>query len=346
MLSNRLAFIAVGFACVVAAGGGSYFATRHNAVDQFAAPTSAATATTASTTAVAPDVTVPVAATPAAVTETAQVARPAEAAPVTARSSVSPTTATTTRSARVARESSATKRPAPQPQPQSSTRVAQRSEPAGGLQESAQPAVAASPTPAESPVQRPDERVAEVQTPSAPPQATFEELVVAADSVIGLQTETTLSSERARIEDRVEARVARDVRVGGRVAIPAGTRALGSVVVVERGGKLKERARLGIRFHTLALADGTRVPISTETIYRYGDAPGDASAKKIGGGAVAGAILGAIIGGGKGAAIGATAGAAGGGAVVMNGDRSEAVFQSGADVTARIVSPVTVTIER
>ena len=141
--------------------------------------------------------------------------------------------------------------------------------------------------------------------------------------------ETTLSSEHARIEDRVEARVVRDVRVGGRVAIPAGTRAFGSVVVVERGGKMRDRARLGIRFHTLTFADGTRLPITTETIYRYGDAPGNGSAAKIGGGAVAGAILGAIIGGGKGAAIGATTGAAGGGAAVMASDRSEAVFACG-----------------
>ena len=158
--------------------------------------------------------------------------------------------------------------------------------------------------------------------------------------------ETTLSSEHARIEDRVEARVVRDVRVGGRVAIPAGARAFGSVVVVERGGKMRDRARLGIRFHTLALADGTRLPITTETIYRYGDAPGNSSAAKIGGGAVAGAILGAIIGGGKGAAIGATTGAAGGGAAVMASDRSEAVFASGAEVTARIVAPVTVAVDR
>ena len=187
-----------------------------------------------------------------------------------------------------------------------------------------------------------------MEAPNVPePQApSFDELTVAADSVIGLQTETTLSSERARVEDRVEARVVRDVRVGGRVAIPAGARALGSVVVVERGGKMRDRARLGIRFHTLALADGTRLPITTETIYRYGDAPGNSSAKKIGGGAVAGAILGAIIGGGKGAAIGATTGAAGGSAAVMASDRSEAVFPSGAEVTARILAPVTVTVDR
>ena len=56
---------------------------------------------------------------------------------------------------------------------------------------------------------------------------------------------------------KVEARVLRDVRVGNAVAIPAGSRALGSVMLVERGGKFKERARLGIRFHTLVLADGT-----------------------------------------------------------------------------------------
>jgi len=196
------------------------------------------------------------------------------------------------------------------------------------------------------PSARIDEHPFEVPKAPEPPEPTFDELTVSADSVIGVQMETTLSSERARIEDRVEARVVRDVRVGGRVAIPAGSRALGSVVVVERGGKMRDRARIGIRFHTLALADGTKLPITTETIYRYGDAPGNSSAAKIGGGAVAGAILGAIIGGGKGAAIGAATGAGGGGAAVMASDRSEAVFSAGAEVTARIVAPVTVAVER
>src|SRR5207244_1185420 len=108
-----------------------------------------------------------------------------------------------------------------------------------------------------------DDRVAGVQeAPRTPeiPQRTFEELIVGADSVIGLQSETTVTSERARVEDRVEARVTRDVRVHDMVAIPAGSRALGSVISVDRGGKFKERARLGIRFNTLVLADGTRIP--------------------------------------------------------------------------------------
>ena len=177
-------------------------------------------------------------------------------------------------------------------------------------------------------------------------QVNFEELTVAADSVIGFDLDRSLSSDRARVEDRVEARVARDVRVGRRVAIPAGSKALGTVVVVERGGKFKERARLGIRFNTLILADGSRLPVQTDTIFRYGDAPGDSSAKKIGGGAVAGAILGAIIGGAKGAAVGATAGAGGGTAMVMAGERNVAEFPAGAELTARILAPVTVTVER
>jgi len=161
-----------------------------------------------------------------------------------------------------------------------------------------------------------------------------------------LQTDRALSSERARVEDTVEARVARDVRVGGKVAIPAGTHALGSVMVVERGGKFKEQARLGIRFHTLVMADGSRLPITTETIYRYGAQPGNGSAAKIGGGAAVGVILGAIIGGGKGAAVGAATGAGAGTAGTASGDRSEASFPAGAEVTARILSPVTVTLEK
>lgn len=189
-----------------------------------------------------------------------------------------------------------------------------------------------------------DERpAAEAMSVSEPPQRTFEELTVSADSVIGLQIDRSISSERAKVEDRVEARVTRDVRVNDRVAIPAGAKALGVVTVVERGGKFKERARLGIRFNTLVLADGSRLPISTETIYREGEAPNSAS--KVGGGAVGGAILGAIMGGGKGAVLGGIAGAGGGAAVAMTGDRNAATLPAGSPLTVRILSPVTVTVD-
>lgn len=179
-----------------------------------------------------------------------------------------------------------------------------------------------------------------------PPAPLYDELVVQADSVIGLEIESSLTSERARVEDPVAARVTRDVRVGDRVAIPAGSRVEGEVTVVERGGRLRDRARLGLRFTSIVLADGTRLPVTTETIYREGDAPGGESAAKIGGGAIGGAIIGGILGGAKGAAIGGAVGAGGGTAAVMAGGRNAATLPSGTPVTVRIEDPVTVTVER
>jgi hypothetical protein len=109
---------------------------------------------------------------------------------------------------------------------------------------------------------------------------------------------------------------------------------------------LKDRARLGVRFTSIVLADGTKVPIQTETIFREGDAPSGESAAKIGGGAIGGAIIGGILGGAKGAAIGGTVGAGAGGAAVMAGGRNAATFPSGSPVTVRTQDPVTVTVER
>jgi len=171
-------------------------------------------------------------------------------------------------------------------------------------------------------------------------------VTVAADSVLGLHLESTISSETARIEDRVNARLSRDVLVDGRVAIAAGSRLEGTVTHVERGGKFKERPRLGIAFSALVLADGTRVAIQTDTIFRDGDSPAGQANTKVGGSAVVGAILGAMIGGKKGALIGSTAGAAGGAAAVAAGDRAEAMMTSGTQLTARLIAPVTVLIER
>ena len=186
----------------------------------------------------------------------------------------------------------------------------------------------------------------EPETPPALAAPEMVDLVVPADAVIGLQIERTISSEVARVEDRVEARVTRDVRVGDRVAIPAGSVVQGSVMEVERGGKVKERARLGIRFHTVVLADGSRLGIKTDSVVREGASPANESAAKIGGAAVGGAILGAILGGGKGAVIGGSVGAAGGTAATMAGGRNPAVLPAGTTVSVRVQQPVTVTVEK
>ena len=324
MLSNRLAFGALSVACLAAAAGGGYLATRQNAASVVSADAVAEPAVPLTAPAPAPET---VASTPAIVPAPAGQAIAGEP-PVVRSESRDADREAARRPAATARSQPVSTRPA---------------EPAGSA---AEPAEVARPAAAATPLEARVIETRDLAVTPAVPDAAFEELVVPADSVIGLHLDTTVTSERARVEDRVEARVVRDVRADGRVAVPAGTRAIGSVMLVERGGRFKERARLGIRFHTLVLADNTELPLSTETIYRYGEAPGGESAKKIGGGAVAGAILGAILGGSKGAAIGATAGAGGGTAAVLADDVNAATFPAGTELTARILSPVTLTIER
>lgn len=317
--------------CILAGAGGAFFATRGNApVDTsvvteapLVSPDPSASAVDESEAIVADDTATPVA--PATTPAPARRSVPARTAPAR-------TVAPRERENRVAAATpSAAPRLDPQPAPAPTY----------------EPRVAT--PPALDPVE-PREREREPEPEPVrsvePPQPQFEELIVSADSVVGLQVETSINSERARVEDEVLAKVTRDVRVGDRVAIPAGSTAHGEVTLVERGGRLKERARLGIRFTSVVLADGTRIPLETDTIYREGDPVVGESAAKIGGGAIGGAIIGGILGGARGAMIGGSAGAGAGTAAVLAGGRNPATLPSGTPVTVRVTKPATVTVEK
>jgi len=329
---------------VTAAAGGAYVAVRStSAVPASAAAPAAATTPAATSPAVQDTEAVVSAAAPAAIEKP----RPA---PVPAPGLTTPSPAASAPAPRpkpASAPTADTRRPAPPaaPVPNRGPAAVNDGSPAhsaNGHPAAAEPAAPVRP----EPVATPDPVRPEPARPEPPPVPELVELEVPAASVIGLQIETPVSTERARVEDRVEARVMRDVTVDGRTAIPAGAKAVGAVTLVERGGKIKERARLGVRFHTLVLADGTQLPIRTDTIMREGESQGGDSARKIGGAAVGGAILGALIGGKKGAAIGTATGAAGGTAVAMSGDRSEATLASGAVVTVRLSGPVQVEVQK
>jgi type IV secretory pathway VirB10-like protein len=347
-MSTRVGLALIVAACIAAAGAGGYLATRQANEPAVAATTAAATAEPAGA---------PVHETEAVLdevkTEAPAPAAPVQgspAAPVERRVEPKAPPATPTvpvRRAPTARESRAPVAAAPA-QPEPARRASADTPP----ERPAQASIPSEPSPA--PIAEPAEQLPfpevarrdEPVEPSRPAEPRFEELVVAGDSVIGLRIESSLSSETARVEDRVEARVTRDVTVHGRVAVPAGARVDGSVTLVDRGGKMRDRARLGVRFHTLVLADGTTLPIQTETVFREGDSPAASSSAKIGGAAIGGALLGAILGGGRGAVIGGTTGAAGGTAAVMAGGRKPATLSAGSTVTVRVLSPVSVTVER
>ncbi len=341
MQINKLAFGALVLVCVAATGGAAYLATKLN---------------TQGTAAPAP---------PAPMTADAPAAQPVTSSEgvLSAPPAAAPATVAAPRPSTPAAAPAATPAPTLRRLPASPAAPASRREtPPSQRQASARPAPAAQTVPA--PVQPslsggtmwesrptvqptvPEPQAAPEPEPVAPPAPEFLELVVPTDSVIGLQMESTVSSDRAKVEDAVDARVTRDVRVDGRVAIPAGSLVHGTVTEVERGSKVRERARLGIRFHTVVLAGGERLTLRTEAITREGAAAGRQSAAKIGGAAVGGAILGAILGGKKGAAIGGAVGAGGGTAAVMAGESNAVTVPAGSTVSVRIQQPVTVTVEK
>ena len=345
MFSRPLAFFLVALGCVTAAAGGAYVATRHNAAEIAVTMSTGQPATAATT----PEATASAKPTPLPVAETEAAVSSASSAPKPAKAEAEPAPARAPTSTAGRRETAAQKPVASAP-PQ-----AARPEPAvartvpmngAGVTAPPQPEQQAAPVQAAPLPPVPDPPKPAEPQPEPPRIPQFEEVILPSSSVIGLQMETSLSSERARLEDRVDARVSRDVMAAGRVAIPAGARVIGSVIEVDKGGKVKTPAHIGIRFHTLVLADGNQVALRTEPIFRNAESPASNSAKKIGGATVAGAILGGILGGGKGAATGAAIGAGGGTAAVMSGDRATVNIPAGSFVNATLSSPATITLER
>ncbi len=379
MFSKPLAFVLLAVACVAAAGGGAYLATwqHERATAVAAAPSSdrASQDAAASPAAVAASPASPQA--PATEVKSAEPARQVPEVKSTAPTEPAPgrqadgrrTTPLTKRApernvrqAVAAAKAAADVRSSAPPQPVAAPATTQPASPA-----------VAPPAPVPPPQALATDAVAQGQRPWPGPPATqqpitldasaappaggqdvplgqpeqqWQEVVVPTESVLGLQLETTVSSEFARVEDRVDARVTRDVRVGGVVAVPAGSKAVGSVIMVERGGHIKDRARIGIRFNTIILPDTTRLTIATEPIYREGPSPAHQSAAKIGGATIGGAILGAIFGGGRGAAIGSGLGAAGGTAAAMGGDRMPVVLPAGTTLSVRTESPINMTVAK
>lgn len=337
---NKLVFAALTVGCLAAAGLGGFVAVRYGQpavtaeAPAEAAPAAAPTAVTESEGVIAPAApSTPASAAPAA----PPVARDEDTAPAPsarARAGRDNTPRRTSPEPASRRAEAAPARPARVEEPLPPTTPSTGA--AGSMWET-RPAVEAEPPPA--PVEEP-------AAPAPAPAPEFLEVEVPADSVLGLQVERTITSDTARVEDKVSARVTRDVRVASRVAIPAGSIVSGSVTEVDRGGKMKGKSRLAVRFHTVTLADGSQLPIRTDVVVREGESPSRETAAKVGGAAIGGAILGAILGGGKGAAIGAGVGAAGGTAAAMSNDPNPATLPAGSNVTVRVQQPVTVTLQK
>ena len=160
-----------------------------------------------------------------------------------------------------------------------------------------------------------------------------------------LTLETSVSSETAKPDQPVRARVAKPVVVAGMEVIPVGATVSGAVVSAQRSGRVKGRASIALRFNEVIVLN-TPYRISTTRISRMADATKGDDAKKIGIGAGVGTAIGAIAGGKKGAAIGAGIGGGAGTGAVLATRGEEVAIPAGATLrteiteTVRIVMPM------
>jgi hypothetical protein len=178
-----------------------------------------------------------------------------------------------------------------------------------------------------------------------------------AGSVMTVSLNNSISSQFARVGDRVSATLNTPLLAGGQVVLPAGSTLEGQVASAGSSGRIGRPGELDLRFSQATTPNGTRVPLSAriQTKDGTGVLKAQAVAGRIGKGAMSTAIgagLGAALGTamvplsggsvGKGAiygtALGATMGAAN--ALWQKGDDIEVA--AGNALTVVLDTPVTV----
>jgi hypothetical protein len=148
---------------------------------------------------------------------------------------------------------------------------------------------------------------------------------IPAGTHITVRTGQEITSGTAKVGDRFDATLTRDLVVGGKTLAKAGAPARGKVTAAKSSGRLHAPGQLSVRLSSVQV-NGKMVPVSTGSYHLEGKSHAKSNATKIGGGAAVGALIGGLAGGGKGAAIGAGAGGAAGTGVAAATGKEEAVI--------------------
>ena len=161
-----------------------------------------------------------------------------------------------------------------------------------------------------------------------------------------VRTTVSLSTNTQQAGQTFSAHLEEPLVYGGREIARKGAEVEGEIVLLDKGGRVKDRASMTIQLTGLYTADGKILDIATNSISREANATKGKDAVKIGIGSGIGAAVGAVAGGGTGAAIGAAAGAGAGTGVVLATTGDPAVIPSETVLVFELASPVLVAKER
>jgi len=167
------------------------------------------------------------------------------------------------------------------------------------------------------------------------------EVTLPAGTTLSLRLDTTVASNGSRVEDGVQAHLRRPVTARGVTVLPADAAVSGVVTQARRSGRVKGRALVAFRFHSLR-AYGEEYRVATSSVVRQAAGTKGRDAAEIALPAAGGALIGALTGGGKGAAIGAAAGGGAGTGVVLATRGKEVRVGRGALVNVRLTQPLTI----
>jgi hypothetical protein len=190
-------------------------------------------------------------------------------------------------------------------------------------------------TPASAPAAAPAPARDAAAVPAADRQA-----VSLTDVPVGTELDaklqSSLSSETAQVEDKVEATTAVDLKENGQVLIPAGSVVRGIVSGVTKATRTDRKGQLTLSFNRITVGGTTYEMRGTVTQASEG-VKGEAG--KIGTGAGVGAIIGGLLGGFKGALAGILIG---GGGMVAATPGKDVELPAGTVLRIRIDSPLRV----
>lgn len=93
-----------------------------------------------------------------------------------------------------------------------------------------------------------------------------EKVIIKGGTILSVAATENLRAAKTNIGDRVNFKVVRDVKVDGKVAIPAGTLAFGKVTEAKRSTCFGTKGRLSINLSGISLESGETIPFTNSNI--------------------------------------------------------------------------------